>query len=371
MQQQKKITAGQLYTSSSTPWINPLPLTGNGSAMTMDVEQVKSTEYPAVGFNQHVKKSRKLTGLDFDSIFELAKREFWELRDVEKVEKGFLFINGRVTDMEAIVLTMVSTEAAQARIGIPETFFGVAVEVLGPGIAEVMTNAKNAINQKLIYSYKHAATGENEAVVYPTTSNKSRKMTDTFESIDYTPVLSTDQYFKTAISIVKNAQKSILIENLTITGDNNPHAFAMIDRLLTAILEKQKAGLEVKIICRSLLKSDAKRIVMRLKDMGFNMDCVRLQNNGQARSLIVDGKVVLIGGQDLSEQCNTINRNPGILVDNAGIGQVYSGVFNTDWALKATNIIESNEEICINCTDEERRAANKQQLTWSELLEVI
>jgi phosphatidylserine/phosphatidylglycerophosphate/cardiolipin synthase-like enzyme len=79
------------------------------------------------------------------------------------------------------------------------------------------------------------------------------------------------------------------------------------------------------------MESDARRNVEALVDMGFDADSLRVQTNLHTKGIIVDGKKVLLGSQNISETGISINRDASLLFEHEGIAQYFKGIFEHDW----------------------------------------
>ena len=65
--------------------------------------------------------------------------------------------------------------------------------------------------------------------------------------------------------------------------ENPPH----YEQLLSALLQKQRDGLDVRIIFRKI--GELPKLVSRIKDYGFDMNRVRLQTNCHTKGMVITG----------------------------------------------------------------------------------
>lgn len=148
------------------------------------------------------------------------------------------------------------------------------------------------------------------------------------EKVKVTPLLTPDNYFEAALALVKSAKKEILLQNQTFNAPGEQHD--KLAELLGAIQEKQKR-ISVRIIFRLFMPADARRNLEALMDMGFDMDLVRVQKGLHTKGMVVDGKRVLLGSQNISEKGISINRDASLLFEHEGIAKYFREVFEHDW----------------------------------------
>lgn len=148
------------------------------------------------------------------------------------------------------------------------------------------------------------------------------------ETIRVTPLLTPDNYFDALIRMVKSARREILLQNQTFNapGENQEK----LAELLGLLQEKQQR-MPVRIIFRLLMPSDARRNLEALIDMGFDPDSIRVQPNLHTKGLIVDGKKVLLGSQNISETGISLNRDASLLFEHEGIADYFREIFEHDW----------------------------------------
>lgn len=157
------------------------------------------------------------------------------------------------------------------------------------------------------------------------------------EQVMVTPLFTPDNYFDAAIALVRSAQDEILLQNQTFNAPAE-HQDKLAE-LIGLIQEKQRR-IPVRIIFRLLMAADARRNLEALLDMGFNSDFLRVQKNLHTKGIIVDGKKVLLGSQNISETGISINRDASLLFEHEGIAKYFKEIFEHDWnnlALKDIN----------------------------------
>jgi phosphatidylserine/phosphatidylglycerophosphate/cardiolipin synthase-like enzyme len=120
------------------------------------------------------------------------------------------------------------------------------------------------------------------------------------------PILTPDNYAAHVVDLIESAHDYTYFHNqsLSVLDDNPDH----YENLLQALLHKQQAGLDVRIIIRKI--GDLRKTVSRIRDYGFDTDQqLRVQTNCHTKGVIVDGKAVLIGSQNWTGDGTGLNRD--------------------------------------------------------------
>lgn len=148
------------------------------------------------------------------------------------------------------------------------------------------------------------------------------------EKVQVTPLLTPDNYFEAMLALVKSAKREILLQNQTFNAPGPQHE--KLAELLGAIQEKQR-HIPVRIVFRLFMESNARQNLEALMDMGFDMDMVRVQKGLHTKGMVVDGRHVLLGSQNISESGISINRDASLLFEHEGIAKYFQAVFEHDW----------------------------------------
>lgn len=148
------------------------------------------------------------------------------------------------------------------------------------------------------------------------------------ESIRVTPLLTPDNYFDAAITLIKSARKEILLQNQTFNAPAE-HQEKLAE--LVGLLQEKQQRIPVRIVFRVLMPADARKNLEALMDMGFDSDSIRVQSNLHTKGIIVDGKKVLLGSQNISETGISVNRDASLLFEHDGIAAYFREVFEHDW----------------------------------------
>ncbi|MEW9698584.1 phospholipase D-like domain-containing protein [Paenibacillus sp. SI8] len=240
---------------------------------------------------------------------------------------------------------------------------GWGIIINNAGFASYVQNVFNYdwnVNFKDSFPYTPGtAYGEPTAGFVPDTSNPagsypvpftSQTITGTF---NVTPVFAPDSTFlkeKAIIGTIRNAQKSLHIEQLYIhkhwgtatTGD----PVTTPDIYLEEVINAARRGVEVRVILDSafLDPTDSRdnqftvkyindtaaveKLNMSAKLMNLTATHVEKVHN---KGVIADGNKVLVSSINWSQNSPENNREAGVIVENANVGAFYEKVFNWDW----------------------------------------
>jgi phosphatidylserine/phosphatidylglycerophosphate/cardiolipin synthase-like enzyme len=183
-----------------------------------------------------------------------------------------------------------------------------------------------------------------------------------------TPLLTPDNYHDKVLELVRSAQQELLIQNQTFNAPKEDHH--ELKELVDAVLEKQRAGVSVRVIFRLFFRSDARKNLSALKDMGFNMDFFRVQKNCHTKGIIVDGKRVLLGSQNWSNYGVSDNRDASLLFEDAELAAYFKKVFEHDWLALADKDIGPEDEEIELATSLEKTPPGMVRLTWKDYMEL-
>jgi len=127
--------------------------------------------------------------------------------------------------------------------------------------------------------------------------------------------------------LIESARERIFFENQSFKIlENNDEKF---EALLGALLSKQRAGLDVRIIFRDI--GDVPTFLERIKDFGFDMRQVRLHKPCHTKGLVVDGRSVLVGSHNWTNHGAVFNRDASLLINNRRVAEYFEELFLFDW----------------------------------------
>jgi hypothetical protein len=147
------------------------------------------------------------------------------------------------------------------------------------------------------------------------------------------PLLTPDNYAEKAIELIKSAETSVWFQNQYINFRGTDDDFAEFKLLIGALKEKIDKGLEVRIICRDMMKQESLDVLIALD---FPKDVFRFQPACHNKTIIVDGKVVMFGSHNWSNEGVATNRDASLIFDDAEIAAYLAKVYDYDWNTLAT-----------------------------------
>jgi phosphatidylserine/phosphatidylglycerophosphate/cardiolipin synthase-like enzyme len=157
--------------------------------------------------------------------------------------------------------------------------------------------------------------------------------------VTITPLLTPDnlasdpsqgQYLATMLALIGKARKSLYIqlqyiESSTTTGD--------YAELLQAIAARIKAGVDVRLI-ESLEYGE--QWAEKMKSAGVDLTAnIALQPNVHNKGFVIDSAIVVVSSQNFSPEGVRLNRDAGVIIENASIAQYFEKVFLSDWTTRA------------------------------------
>lgn len=178
------------------------------------------------------------------------------------------------------------------------------------------------------------------------------------------PLLSPDNYAKKVKAVIKSAKKSLYFQNqyINVGKDLNQEFTDLLD----ALLEKIKAGLDVRIILRELPDAAAQQEALQFyaeQNHGFNdLSFIRYQPGNHTKGIVVDSKTVVVGSHNWSRQGVSENRDASLIFYNSQIANYYEKVFLYDWENLARPRHLSDEEMPIMATAES--VAGRSRVPW-------
>jgi hypothetical protein len=160
--------------------------------------------------------------------------------------------------------------------------------------------------------------------------------------LDVQPLLTPDRdargdrmFMAHALEMVSSASRRIFLENqsFNLTEENNDE----FEAFFAALRDKQRAGVEVKVIFRDAREFGRANIpkqqalLERLKDFGFDMDAIRVQRGCHTKGLIVDSAEVMLGSHNLTNQGSLFNRDASLRIRDAEVAGYFEKIFLFDW----------------------------------------
>lgn len=184
-----------------------------------------------------------------------------------------------------------------------------------------------------------------------------------------TPILSPDNYFEEVLALVKGAEDEVLIQNQTFNAPKEDHD--KLRELVSVVLDKQRTGVRVRIIFRVLFPADARENLEALQALGFDMADFKVEKNCHTKGIMVDGKRVLLGSENWSNDGVAVNRDASLLFDDAALTKHFIKIFDHDWKNLAKQNI-GHESMSFEVATAERAApAGAVRITWKDYMEMF
>jgi phosphatidylserine/phosphatidylglycerophosphate/cardiolipin synthase-like enzyme len=125
----------------------------------------------------------------------------------------------------------------------------------------------------------------------------------------------------------------VWFQNQYINFRGTAEDFPDFRRLVQALKKQIDAGRDVRIICRDMMKQESVDVLVGL---GFPRELLRFQPACHNKTIIVDGKVVMFGSQNWSNEGVTTNRDASLIFFDEEIANYLAGVYEYDWDRLAT-----------------------------------
>ena len=148
------------------------------------------------------------------------------------------------------------------------------------------------------------------------------------------PLLTPDNYAEHALKLIQSAQKSVWFQNQYINFRGTSDDFPEFRALVGALKDKIKTKLDVRIICRDMMKQESLDVLIAL---GFPKEVFRFQPACHNKTIIVDGKVVVFGSHNWSNEGVKTNRDASLIFDDEEIAAYLADVYDYDWTTLATS----------------------------------
>jgi hypothetical protein len=147
------------------------------------------------------------------------------------------------------------------------------------------------------------------------------------------PLLTPDNYAENALKLIKSAKKSVWFQNQYINFRGTDDDFTEFKLLIGALKDRIDHGIEVRIICRDMMKQESLDVLIALD---FPKEVFRFQPACHNKTIIVDGKVVMFGSHNWSNEGVKTNRDASLIFDDEEIAAYLAKVYDYDWNTLAT-----------------------------------
>jgi phosphatidylserine/phosphatidylglycerophosphate/cardiolipin synthase-like enzyme len=147
------------------------------------------------------------------------------------------------------------------------------------------------------------------------------------------PLLTPDNYAQHTLALIRAAKVSIWFQNQYINLRGTEEDFPAFSQLVSTLKDKIDEGLDVRIICRDLMKQESLDILVAL---GFPASVFRFQPACHNKTIIVDGAKVVFGSHNWSNEGVNSNRDASLVFFDDEIAAYLADVFAYDWDRLAT-----------------------------------
>jgi phosphatidylserine/phosphatidylglycerophosphate/cardiolipin synthase-like enzyme len=147
------------------------------------------------------------------------------------------------------------------------------------------------------------------------------------------PLLTPDNYAENALNLINSAEKSVWFQNQYINFRGTDDDFTEFKLLVGALKKKIDAGLDVRIICRDMMKQESLDVLIALD---FPKDVFRFQPACHNKTIIIDGKTVMFGSHNWSNEGVKSNRDASLIFNDEEIAAYLAKVYDYDWTTLAT-----------------------------------
>src|SRR6201995_3848502 len=153
------------------------------------------------------------------------------------------------------------------------------------------------------------------------------------DTITFVPVLTPDPgvYSGAAKDLIAGATQTLYMQFQYIEPPKAgvTDAGGFLD-LISAVIERQKAGIDVKII---MSEFETVGYLEQLQTLGLDVvNGVKIQKNVHNKGIVVDGQSVLVSSQNWSTEGTLYNRDAGVIIHNAQAAEYFQTIFLHDWA---------------------------------------
>jgi len=140
------------------------------------------------------------------------------------------------------------------------------------------------------------------------------------------PLLTPDPdvYASAITELLLSANHSLYMQTQYI----HPSIDANLTRLVNALIDRQRAGVDVRII---MSQWETAAYLEQLQAAGIDLTTVRIQHGVHNKGIVIDSEVVLISSQNWSGDGVSRNRDAGLLVYDEDVAQYYERIFIHDW----------------------------------------
>jgi hypothetical protein len=157
------------------------------------------------------------------------------------------------------------------------------------------------------------------------------------ERLRIQPLLTPDNFLDHVTPLIERAETSIDLQNQTLKWQFE-HVHERFEKFMSALLERNQAGVRVRIIIRGDYDPGMKELLV---GHGFDPRQVRLLSKCHTKGIVVDSKYTVLGSHNLSEHGALVNRDASLLITHPDVARYFAEIFQFDWDRASTRVQES------------------------------
>ncbi|MFN0007229.1 MAG: phospholipase D-like domain-containing protein [Planctomycetota bacterium] len=149
------------------------------------------------------------------------------------------------------------------------------------------------------------------------------------------PLLTPDNYPEVIVGLISGARRRVLIQNQSFAIWKDPSTMPEhFVEILNAIKRQQKAGLDVRVIFRSIM-GNQREVLRRMKEFGLKADArhVRHFDTCHTKGFVIDDDVVVLGSQNLTAAGTGPNRDASLVIWDKRANKYFADLFEYDWKI--------------------------------------
>jgi hypothetical protein len=188
------------------------------------------------------------------------------------------------------------------------------------------------------------------------------------------PLLTPDNYPEIIAELISQAKERVLIENQSFNfwknADSMPRHFLNI---VKAVRDRQKKGLDVRIIFRSGFGKE-RDTLRQMKKFGLKSDPdhVRYFDKCHTKGFVIDDDIAVLGSQNITAAGVGPNRDASLVIWHKGANEYFAELFEYDWLRIARTRVRSDEGMApmrlIHVSDEAVAPSGYRRISLAEFL---
>jgi V8-like Glu-specific endopeptidase len=153
------------------------------------------------------------------------------------------------------------------------------------------------------------------------------------------PLLTPDNYPEVVAKLITDARERVLIQNQSFSlwseVNDTPEHFL---KIVQAVRDQQKAGLDVRIIFRNIHGSE-KETIRKLKKFKIKTDADHLRYFGtcHTKGIVIDKTIAILGSQNWTAAGTGPNRDASLVIWHPEANAYFAELFEYDWDQIASN----------------------------------